>query len=945
MKVSKLAACFLLPALSGALLADNARFDLAGPKIDVRVTRGAMTLPIAEVPNLQPGDKIWVKADLPASQSNHLLLVVAFLRGTTNEPPDNWFTEIDTWEKKSVEGTTITVPEGAEQALLFVAPETGGDFKTLRSAVKGKPGLFIRSDADLNEASFEQQRIEHYLEAMKTVPQDDPKAIQDRSAKLAATLALKPNADCFKQPVDAQVNCLTQASAPVLLDDGHGQGVAEALSTGASSDFINAASYTQPVGGGAYSAYVGALVDLVHLTSALRTAQYQYIPAISFPQGSTLNLKLNAPPSFHNPKSVIVIGLPAIQKGKLPPLRPHDPNQVACLLQPKMTLPLEGAPLVFSTSFAHDLVLHLNRTGAGTELPLASDAFEGGLVLAKETGREPLPAGAKADVNAGSDAGKGQPSGKADGALPADAKPADAKTEVKLGTPTDLTITGTVRGYWGFDSFEGPNLTVQQVAGKGWKIVGDTQLLAGQANHLTLQGDGTGCVEKIALSPQEKSADKDKDIDVAFKPVGGDGKDSAGTKNVLALDVSLQKVQPGGYALAIAQYGETEKSLVPLMAYNSNIHLTGLQIHAGDQTAILVGDNLGNVVSAQVGDQTFTPAGDGHADKTLPLQAKAGVTPADGADATVKLKDGRTMTVKIVAEAARPGLHLLSITSVPAKSEGMVPVMLGAKDDIALNGKLTFVVETKEVFPRTQTVEVATANGSVHTVLSLADNTLVLQDEHTAIATLDPLKAFGQSAFGKLQMRPVAADGTPGNWTPLGTLVRTPGIAAVHCTTGQVTTCTVEGSNLFLVQSFGATKDFSKPAEVPTGFAESSIAVPVPADGRTLYLKLRDNAESVGSLTLPTPVPQPAADAAPAPAAAAPAPTAPSFPASAQGVPPPAARAPDAPLPAKGQPVPPAGVGGSGTAAPSAPSVPSPASAAPPSAPATVPATAGASPH
>src|ERR1700728_474980 len=244
---------------------DPVKFDLAGPKVDVQVQRGSITLPIAQVPNLMAGDKIFVKADLPSTQSNHLLLVVAFLRGTTNEPPDEWFHEIYTWDKKTVEGTTINVPQGAEQALIFIAPATGGDFKTLRSAVKGRPGLFIRADADLNEASFQQQRIERYLAAMKTVPQDDPKAIQERSAKLAATLALKPNADCFKQPVAQQVVCLTQSSAPILLDDGHGAGIAEALASGPSSDFINQASETQPVGGGLYSAYVGTIVDAVQL--------------------------------------------------------------------------------------------------------------------------------------------------------------------------------------------------------------------------------------------------------------------------------------------------------------------------------------------------------------------------------------------------------------------------------------------------------------------------------------------------------------------------------------------------------------------------------------------------------------------------------------------------------------------------------------------------------
>jgi hypothetical protein len=142
MKGSFRVVCLLagLMAVSGGgsrLWADDpAKFDLVGPKVDVRVQRGSVTLPIAQVPNLMAEDKIWVKVDLPSTQSNHLLLIVAFLRGTTNEPPEDWFHEIDTWDKKIVEGTTITVPQGAEQALMFIAPETGGDFKTLRGAVR-----------------------------------------------------------------------------------------------------------------------------------------------------------------------------------------------------------------------------------------------------------------------------------------------------------------------------------------------------------------------------------------------------------------------------------------------------------------------------------------------------------------------------------------------------------------------------------------------------------------------------------------------------------------------------------------------------------------------------------------------------------------------------------------------------------------------------------------
>ena len=710
---------------------DPAKFDLIGPKVDVRVQRGSITLPIAQVPNLMAGDKIWVKVDLPSTQSNHLLLIVAFLRGTTNEPPEDWFHEIDTWDKKTVEGTNITVPQGSEQALMFIAPETGGDFKTLRGAVRGRPGLFIRANAALNEASFEQMRIQRYLAAMEQVDSKDPKVIADRSAKLAETLALKPNPDCFKKPVDQQVTCLTVSSVPVLMNDGHEMGVAETLSSGAVSDLANNASYTTPMGAGLYSAYVGTIVDVVHLVSLLKTAQYQYIPGLAFPDGSALNLKLNAPPSFLNPKTVIVIALPAVQAAKPPPLKPHDTDEVACLKNPKMTMQLEGAPLVFSTSLAHHLVLHLNRTGTPPDLPLRADAFEGGLALDSKPERMPMN--------------------------DAMAKTNDAlESKGKSGSATDLTITGTVEGFWGFDHFVGPTLTLQQVEGKDWKIVGDTQLLAGKDNKLTLKGDGAACVEHIALSPAAPAKDA-TDMNVKYEPAKGEG--GKLEKDTLALDVSLKSVEPGGYSLGIKQYGDENQQRVPLTAYNADIKLDALSIHAGDKLAVLKGKGLAGVESVALDGQTFMP-GEGSDDATMHLEAKAAVTPKDGDEAKAKLKDGRVLTVKIEAEAARPSLMLVSMNASAAEEDGALPVVLGGKDEIPLHGRLTFVVTTKEVFPRTLKVEVATADGTVKTALSLEGENLVLQDGHTAVATLDPLKAFGQSAFGPLAMRPVAADGT-----------------------------------------------------------------------------------------------------------------------------------------------------------------------------------------
>jgi len=68
-----------------------------------------------------------------------------------------------------------------------------------------------------------------------------------------------------------------------------------------------------------------------------------------------MNLKLNNPPSFRKPMSVIVIGLPAVEAPQLPPLRSVDPKQMFCLHKSPLVLPVEGAPLVYSADIAHDL--------------------------------------------------------------------------------------------------------------------------------------------------------------------------------------------------------------------------------------------------------------------------------------------------------------------------------------------------------------------------------------------------------------------------------------------------------------------------------------------------------------------------------------------------------------------------------------------------------------
>jgi hypothetical protein len=868
---STLLIALLLGCLQTVCAAD-ARFDLIGPKIDVQVTRNGVTLPIASVPNLQPGDKLWIHPDLPATQSVKYLLICVFLRGNTNPPPDEWFTRIETWNKKvREEGSFITVPAEAQQAVMFLAPETGGDFSTLKSAVQGRPGAFVRASQDLTEAGFEQARIEKYLASIRRVPPSDPAELQKRSALLARTLALKPNTDCFKQPVDTQFTCLTQTGSQIVLDDGHGQTLVNALSSGPNSDFINQASYTKLAGGGNYSAYVGAIVDMFRILGSVHTAQYQYIPAISFPQGESMNLRLNMPPSFHNPKSVLVIALPAVLAAAPPPLRPADANHVACLIEPAVTLPIEGAPLVFSAAFAHDLVLHLNTpAGAPAEqdIPLTPDAYSGGLVLRQAQTHhvplhEPLPL-TPGVVDVTKHIQPLTEEGPAKSVVAKESEP--------------VLLTGTIRGSWGFDTFTGPTVPLQQLAGTDWHIVpssadADTNLIAGHNVQLLLTSTGTACVHTITAQPTGR---KDT-LNVEFKP--------AEKPNELALTLPLEHdLTPGDLHLAIQQYDQPKPDEISTRTFAEPPSVTAVELHATDKSLLLKGTRLGEIDHLTLGDLTFTPVTASESDSelrlSLPADAPAPPTHIDEhLTAQLTLHDGRTISVPVTVSAARPAITLLRKTATPAPH---ATITLANADDLALSSTLTFTLKSHNPFPRSGEIEIETLDGTLRSVLTLAPSGgLLLQDPHTVVATLDPLRSFGPSAFGALHLRavyppaktvstrpesrnedkPAAAplddSASPASdWLPLVTLVRLPVFTQLQCPSDATLPCTLTGSNLFLLDSLSIDPAFANPVAVPDGYTATSITIPHP-NAATIFLRLRDDPATVDTAILPVPPPAP----------------------------------------------------------------------------------------
>jgi hypothetical protein len=793
--------CLLLLPLVRASRADNAAFDLIGPKIEVRVQRDKTTLPIAEVPNLQPGDRLWVHPDLPDSQSVRYLMVVAFLRGATNPPPDSWFTRVETWSKPvHDEGIFVTVPDEAEEVLVFLAPETGGAFSTLRTAVRGKPGAFVRAAQDLQQASLDRQRLEKYLDAVRETYTSDPEKLKAHTTLLARSLNIKLDQQCFDKPSAQQVPCLTQNTDQLVLDDAHSQTMVATLTSGASSDLLAQISATPTARGGYYSPYIGAVVDVARILSTTHTAQYQYIPALALPKQDELNLRLNNPPSFRNPKSVLVIGLPAVKTAPPPPLHAADPTQIFCAGKPSLVFPADGAPLVFATELAHNFVLRVDtKSGHAIDLPAKPDPALGGF---------------------------------------------EVDTKALESADLDGEVTGMIRGFWGFQTFDGPHYRLRSSRPAQWIVASKdaSALIVGREDTLHLQSSGVCCVSDVTVK------------DVQGKILTTEWKTSK--TDELEVKVPLQNSSAGWVSIQIRKFGLREVDEIPLHTYAEASRLDSFGMHAGDPEGILKGTRLDQVASLDVNGIRFTPDSLTRANQQDELKltgedrAKTSLHGGDSIVVHATLKDGRVLDLKTEVEAPRPAVTIL--TKSIQIDQSAPAVRLGSQDELPQDGRLNFFLKTQvpETFSLAEKIEVATSDESFRVLLSFKDGNLTMQDTKTVLAVLDPMKLLGPSAFGPLKFRPVTGDGINGDWKPLVNLVRIPLLTSLHCVTATEKQCTLNGDKLFLLDSVSTDADFTNSVSVPEGFVEDALAIP-PPKGKTLYIKLRDDPQTVDTVALP----------------------------------------------------------------------------------------------
>src|ERR1051325_748790 len=129
---------------------------------------------------------------------------------------------------------------------------------------------------------------------------------------LARSLGIRVEEKCLDRIPQLQAPCLMQGQESLILNDGHSMSIVEALTSGPASDLAMAASFTPEANYGYYSPYISTVLDLGRLFESFRPAAFQYIPALATATRNQLSLTLNTPPSFHEPKSVLVAALPAI---------------------------------------------------------------------------------------------------------------------------------------------------------------------------------------------------------------------------------------------------------------------------------------------------------------------------------------------------------------------------------------------------------------------------------------------------------------------------------------------------------------------------------------------------------------------------------------------------------------------------------------------------------
>jgi hypothetical protein len=475
-------------------------------------------------------------------------------------------------------------------------------------------------------------------------------------------------------------------------------------------------------------------------------------------------------------------------------------KETYCARRDPLVLPIDGAPLVFATDYAHGMTLSVPTSAGTIELPAVADPTRGGFLI---------DASALHGVNLGGD------------------------------------VRATLHGTWGFDHYEGPAFTLVDTRAATWTLApGEASaLIVGREDTVHLIAGSVSCLAEVTVTDAAGKATK-----VDWKGVGADQAE---------LKLALQNAVPGDLTLLVQQYGVAQPQRLALHAYAEGGRLDGFSLHAGDRAGILRGTRLDKVDRLVLNDVEFTPGSlsnaSGQDELTMQAAAAAPISlkSGDAPTARVSFKDGRSYEVHVSVITARPSAVLISKSAQGVAAGSPGNIRLGNQDELPQDARLTFALRAQSpaAFSHDDKVEVATSDGSSSALLDFGSGAMQLESAKVAVATLDPAKLLGASAFGPLHYR-VVSSGIAGDWRPLATLVRLPVLRRLECPGGgEGSSCKLSGANLFLIDSVAGNPQFSQPTPVPDGYTEQSLSVPRPTEGQ-LYVRLRDDPSVINVATV-----------------------------------------------------------------------------------------------
>ncbi len=108
------------------------------------------------------------------------------------------------------------------------------------------------------------------------------------------------------------------------------------------------------------------------------------------------------------------------------------------------------------------------------------------------------------------------------------------------------SVHASLKGYWGFEPYEGPTFRLINVHAKSWELAAgdEAALIVGRQDTIHLQADSVSCVDGIMLKDPGG-----KELKVDWKTTRPDE---------VEIKLPLQDATPGAMTLLVTQYGNNQ---------------------------------------------------------------------------------------------------------------------------------------------------------------------------------------------------------------------------------------------------------------------------------------------------------------------------------------------------------------------------------------------------